>query len=86
MKKTIYSERNRRDVLNIYGEKTGFEFDVFFGDLFIGTITDENSFGPYGSATGLFRGCETTTPITEVAEELNLELVHPNGEPVPKYW
>ena len=86
MEKTVYTERNRRDIINCYGDVTGFEYDVYFDENFIGVIDNNFSFGPYGSSTGKFQSCETTSPLTEVAEKMGVELIYPDGKPVQKYW
>lgn len=83
MKKAVYRELNHRDVENIYGDITGHEYDVFFDDTYIGTVSG-NSYGPYGCNTGMFLECETTTPLTEIAEKMNVELVDIQGKPIAK--
>jgi len=85
MKKAVYLELNHRDIENIYGDIMGHEYDVFFDDVFIGTVSG-NSYGPYGCNTGMFLECETTTPLTEIAERMNVELVDIQGKPVSKCW
>lgn len=81
MKKAVYLEMNHRDVENIYGDITGHEYDVFFDDIFIGTVSG-NSYGPYGCNTGMFFGCETTTPLTEIAEKMGVQLITETGKAV----
>ena len=85
MKKAVYLELNHRDIENIYGDITGHEYDVFFDNVFIGTVCG-NSYGPYGCNTGMFLECETTTPLTEIAERMNVELVDIQGKPIAKFW
>lgn len=85
MKKMVYIEKDRRDLVNCYGNVTGEEYDVFFDNVFIGTVSG-NSYGPYGCNTGMFLECETTTPLTEIAERMNVELVDIQGKPIAKFW
>jgi len=83
MKKAILLEKNHRDVKNVSGDITGHEYDVFFDDIFIGTISG-NSYGRYGCNSGMFLECETTTPLTEIAEKMGVELVDVQGKPIAK--
>jgi len=83
MRKAVYLEKNHRDVENIYGDVTGSEYDVFFDDIFIGTVRG-NSYGPYGCNTGMFRGCQTTSPLTEISEKLGIDLIDKHGKPIAK--
>ena len=85
MKKAVYLELNHRDVENIYGNVVGQEYDVFFDNVFIGTVSG-NSYGAYGCNTEMFLECETTTPLTEIAEKMDVELVNIQGKPVSKCW
>ena len=41
---------------------------------FIGTLA--GSCGPYGDSTGVFANANTTTPLTEWADENNIQLFH----------
>lgn len=81
MKKMTYREKNNRDIINCYGDKTGEEYDVFFDETYIGTVSG-NSYGPYGCNTGMFLGCETTTPLTEIAEKMGVQLITETGKAV----
>lgn len=85
MRKAIYLEKDHRDIVNVYGDVTGSEYDVFFDDIFVGTVSG-NSYGPYGCNSGMFRDCQTTSPLSEIAEKLGIELIDDLGKPIAKCW
>lgn len=85
MRKVVYLEKNHRDIVNECGDITGSEYDVFFDDMFIGTVSG-NSYGHHGDNSGMFRDCETTSPLTEISEKMGVELVDEHGKPVAKCW
>lgn len=52
----------------------------------IGQLT--SSVGRYGTSSGMFRDCETTTPINEVAEMMGIDelFFESSLNPVPSYF
>ena len=60
--------------------------EVYINGEYLGDLG--HSCGPYGSSTGDFRLCETTTPINEIARWKGYDELYYAGtkEPFPKYY